>query len=40
MLKTKSDGFKDKIVVISGSGNVAQFASEKATQLGGSSYFK
>jgi glutamate dehydrogenase (NADP+) len=35
MLKTKSDGFKDKIVVISGSGNVAQFASEKATQLGG-----
>ena len=35
MLKTKSDGFKDKTVVISGSGNVAQFACEKATQLGG-----
>jgi len=35
MLKTKSDSFKDKTVVISGSGNVAQFACEKATQLGG-----
>ncbi len=35
MLKTKSDGFKDKTVVISGSGNVAQYACEKATQLGG-----
>ncbi|MEY8849872.1 NADP-specific glutamate dehydrogenase [Psychroserpens sp. XS_ASV72] len=35
MLKTKGDSMKDKTVVISGSGNVAQFACEKATQLGG-----
>ena len=35
MLKTKSDSIKDKIVVISGSGNVAQFAAEKVLQLGG-----
>ena len=35
MLKTKGDSFKGKTVVISGSGNVAQFAAEKATQLGG-----
>ncbi len=35
MLNTKSEGFKGKTVVISGSGNVAQFACEKATQLGG-----
>lgn len=34
MLATKGDGFKGKQVVISGSGNVAQFAAEKATQLG------
>ncbi|RNC92436.1 MAG: NADP-specific glutamate dehydrogenase [Allomuricauda sp.] len=35
MLKTKNDSFKDKKVVISGSGNVAQFAAEKVLQLGG-----
>lgn len=35
MLSTKRDSFKGKTVVISGSGNVAQFAAEKATQLGG-----
>lgn len=35
MLATKNDSFKDKTVVISGSGNVAQYACEKATQLGG-----
>ena len=35
MLKTKNDTIKDKTVVISGSGNVAQYACEKATQLGG-----
>ncbi|MEZ4801759.1 MAG: NADP-specific glutamate dehydrogenase [Gelidibacter sp.] len=35
MLATKGDSFKDKIVVISGSGNVAQYACEKATELGG-----
>lgn len=35
MLKTKNDSFEGKTVVISGSGNVAQFACEKATQLGG-----
>ncbi len=35
MLKTKGDSIKGKTVVVSGSGNVAQFAAEKATQLGG-----
>ena len=30
----KNDSFEDKTVVISGSGNVAIFATEKATQLG------
>ncbi len=34
MLKTKKDSFKGKTVVISGSGNVAQYAAEKAIQLG------
>ena len=34
MLNTKGDSFKGKTVSISGSGNVAQFACEKATQLG------
>ncbi len=34
MLKTRGESFKGKIVAISGSGNVAQFASEKATELG------
>ena len=35
MLKTKGDSIKGKIVVVSGSGNVAQYAAEKATELGG-----
>ena len=35
MLATKGDSFAGKTVVISGSGNVAQYAAEKATQLGG-----
>ena len=36
MLKTmRNDSFEGKTVVISGSGNVAIFATEKATQLGG-----
>ena len=35
MLETKNDTLKGKTVVISGSGNVAQFASEKVTQMGG-----
>ena len=35
MLATKGDSFKGKTVVVSGSGNVAQFATEKATELGG-----
>jgi glutamate dehydrogenase (NADP+) len=35
MLKTKGDSFEGKVVAVSGSGNVAQFATEKATQLGG-----
>jgi len=34
MLATKGDSFKGKTVVISGSGNVAQFAAEKSIQLG------
>jgi len=35
MLATKGDSFSNKTVVISGSGNVAQYACEKATELGG-----
>jgi len=35
MLNTRGDNFKDKVVVISGAGNVAQYACEKVTQLGG-----
>ncbi|MEI7904897.1 MAG: NADP-specific glutamate dehydrogenase [Candidatus Firestonebacteria bacterium] len=34
MLKTKSDSFKGKRVLISGSGNVAQYAVEKANHFG------
>ncbi len=34
MLKQHGDSFKDKITVVSGSGNVAIYAVEKATQLG------
>ncbi|MCK8479146.1 NADP-specific glutamate dehydrogenase [Psychroserpens algicola] len=34
MLATNGDSFEGKTVIISGSGNVAQFACEKATQLG------
>ncbi|MDG1422848.1 MAG: NADP-specific glutamate dehydrogenase [Flavobacteriaceae bacterium] len=34
MLQTNGDSFKGKTVVVSGSGNVAQYATEKATQLG------
>lgn len=34
MLKRKNDSFDGKTVVISGSGNVAQFAAEKAIELG------
>ncbi|MFZ4399066.1 MAG: NADP-specific glutamate dehydrogenase [Bacteroidales bacterium] len=35
MLITKGDSFKGKTVVVSGSGNVAQYATQKATELGG-----
>ena len=35
MIATKGDEFKGKKVVISGSGNVAQYAAEKVIQLGG-----
>ncbi|SDQ10501.1 glutamate dehydrogenase (NADP+) [Flagellimonas zhangzhouensis] len=35
MLKTKGETFEGKNVVISGSGNVAQYAAEKVLQLGG-----
>jgi len=35
ILKTKNDSFAGKTVVISGSGNVAIYACEKITQLGG-----
>ena len=34
MLAVKGDSFEGKTVIISGSGNVAQYACEKATQLG------
>lgn len=34
MLKTRNDSFKGKKVVVSGSGNVAQYAAEKALELG------
>jgi glutamate dehydrogenase (NADP+) len=34
MLKTRGDSMKGKTVCVSGSGNVAQYATEKATQLG------
>ena len=34
MLKANGKSFKDKTVVISGSGNVAIYATEKATELG------
>ena len=35
MLSTSGDNLKGKVVCISGSGNVAQFAAEKVTELGG-----
>jgi glutamate dehydrogenase (NADP+) len=35
MLATKNESFQGKTVAISGSGNVAQYACEKATDLGG-----
>ncbi|WP_417958144.1 NADP-specific glutamate dehydrogenase [Flagellimonas yonaguniensis] len=35
MLKTQNETFEGKNVVISGSGNVAQYAAEKVLQLGG-----
>ncbi|MHA1201511.1 MAG: NADP-specific glutamate dehydrogenase [Candidatus Heimdallarchaeaceae archaeon] len=34
MLKTRNENFKDKLVSISGSGNVAQYATEKCIELG------
>ncbi|CAM1345482.1 NADP-specific glutamate dehydrogenase [Tenacibaculum amylolyticum] len=34
MLETKGDTFEGKTIAISGSGNVAQYACEKATELG------
>ena len=35
MLETRGDTLKGKVVTISGSGNVAQFACEKVTEMGG-----
>ncbi|RZJ76476.1 MAG: glutamate dehydrogenase, partial [Flavobacterium sp.] len=35
MLETQGKNFEGKIVVVSGSGNVAQYAAEKAIELGG-----
>lgn len=35
MLKTRGLDFKGKICLVSGSGNVAQYAAQKATELGG-----
>jgi len=34
MLKTRGDSIKGKVVAVSGSGNVAQYATEKCIQLG------
>jgi len=34
MLKTRGDSLKGKICTVSGSGNVAQYCTEKATELG------
>jgi glutamate dehydrogenase (NADP+) len=34
MLKKKGNGFEGKVIAVSGSGNVAQYATEKATDLG------
>lgn len=35
MLKTRNESFKGKVVAISGSGNVAQYATQKVNELGG-----
>lgn len=35
MLQTRGESVKDKVVAVSGSGNVAQYAIEKVNQLGG-----
>ena len=35
MLETRGESFKGKVVAVSGSGNVAQFATEKVMELGG-----
>ena len=35
MLKTRNENFDGKVVAISGSGNVAQYATEKVIELGG-----
>jgi glutamate dehydrogenase (NADP+) len=35
MIKTRGESFKGKVVTVSGSGNVAQYAVEKVNQLGG-----
>jgi glutamate dehydrogenase/leucine dehydrogenase len=35
MLKTRGESFKEKTVAVSGSGNVAQYATEKVIELGG-----
>src|SRR5512136_1292448 len=35
MLKTRNEDFKGKTVAVSGSGNVAQYAVQKVTELGG-----
>jgi glutamate dehydrogenase (NADP+) len=35
MLKTRNETFKDKICTVSGSGNVAQYTTEKINELGG-----
>ncbi len=34
MLEAKNDSLKDKTVLVSGAGNVAQYAIEKAIELG------
>jgi glutamate dehydrogenase (NADP+) len=35
MLKTRNESFENKLVMVSGAGNVAQYATEKVNELGG-----
>ena len=35
MLETRGEGIKDKVILVSGAGNVAQYTTEKAIEFGG-----